>query len=172
VGYASGPFTVAYSMGLTHNTAGTTPTGANPGDYLNTNLAARWNAGFATFLGQYVTEKMEGVTAANATLTGVPTHEAKTRTFLLGAIVPVGAGHIKFSYVDGKLSDNRGTTPEKGRLYAVGYDYSLSKRTTVYVAYSHVNNNSVGNYALSNAFVTPGQGKSSSGLSVGMRHIF
>jgi predicted porin len=172
VGYGTKDWVVAYSMGLTHNTAGTTPTGANPGDYLNTNLAGRWNAGFATFLGQYVTEKMEGVTAANATLTGVPAHEAKTRTFLLGAIVPVGAGNIKFSYVDGKMTDNRGTPAEKGRLYAVGYDYSFSKRTTVYVTYSHVTNNSVGNYALSNVFVTPGVGQSSSGLALGIRHIF
>lgn len=172
VGYATKAFTIAYSVGLTHNTAGTTPTGLNPGDYLNTNLAGRWDLGPVTLLGQYVTEKMEGVSAANATITGIPANEAKTRTFLLGAIVPVGAGRIKFSYVDGKLTDNRGSAPEKGRLYAVGYDYSFSKRTTVYVAYSHVNNNAVGNYGLSSAFGAPGQGQSSSGLSVGMRHIF
>jgi predicted porin len=172
VGYAQGPFAVAFSVGRTHNTAGNTPTGLNPGDYVNTNLAGRWNLGFATLLGQYVTERLEGASAANATLTGIAANEAKTRSFLLGAIVPVGAGHIKFSYVDGRLSDNRGSATEKGRLYALGYDYSFSKRTTVYVAYSHVSNNAVGNYGLSSAFGAPGQGQSSSGISMGVRHTF
>lgn len=172
VGYAKGPLAVAYSVGLTHNTAGPTPTGNNAGDYLNTNLAARYDLGWVKLFGQYVTEKLEGASAAGGNLTGVATHEAKTRSFLLGASIPAGAGNIKLSYVNGKLTDNIGTTPEKGRLFAVGYDYSLSKRTTLYAAYSHVGNNAVGNYGLSSVFLTPGRGQSSSGLAVGMRHLF
>lgn len=172
IGYASGPFTIAYSAGLTHNTAGVTPTGNNAGDYLNTNLAARYDLGWVKLLGQYVTEKLEGASAAGGNLTGVAAHEASTRTFLLGASIPAGRGNIKLSYVNGKLTDNIGSAAEKGRLFAVGYDHSLSKRTTLYAAYSHVGNNAVGNYGLSGVFVTPGRGQSSSGLAVGMRHLF
>lgn len=172
VGYAKGPLAIAYSAGLTHNTAGPTPTGNNQGDYLNTNLAARYDLGWVKLFGQYVTEKLEGASAAGGSLTGVATHEAKTRSFLLGASIPAGAGNIKFSYVDGKLTDNIGSAPEKGRLFAVGYDYALSRRTSLYAVYSRVGNNAVGDYGLSSVFLTPGQGQSSSGLAVGMRHLF
>ena len=123
--------------------------------------------------GQYVTEELEGASAAGGTVTGVASQEAKTRTFLIGGVFPVGEdGHIKLSYVDAKLSDNIGTPPEKGRLFAVGYDYYFSKRTNIYTVYSHIDNNSGGRYGYAAAYVTPGQGESSSGVSVGLRHQF
>ena len=172
IGYAAARWTVAYSMGLTHNTAGTTPTGRNAGDYLNANLAARYDFGWAKLYGQYVTEKLEGATAVGGALTGVASNEAKTRTFLLGVAVPVGAGNVKFSYVDGRLTDNIGSPAGRGKLFAVGYDYSLSKRTTLYTAYSHLGNNAAGTYGLASAFPTPGRGESISGLSAGIRHLF
>jgi len=172
VGYATNRWSVAYSMGLTHNTAGVTPTGRNAGDYLNSNLAARYDFGWAKVMGQYVTEKLEGASAAGGNLTGIASNEAKTRSFLLGVAVPVGPGNVKFSYVDGRLTDNIGSPTERGKLFAVGYDYFLSKRTNLYATYSHLRNNSVGNYSYSAAYVTAGQGESSSGLSVGIRHLF
>ncbi|HVE52235.1 MAG TPA: porin [Ramlibacter sp.] len=172
VGYASGPWSVAYSAGLTQNTAGTIAGVNNQGDYLNTNLAARYDFGWVRLQGQYVTEKLEGATAAGGTLTGNPAHEAKTRSLLLGAIFPVGAGNIKVSYVMGRLTDNIGSPAEKGRLIALGYDYNLSKRTAVYTVVSHIDNNSVGNYGFPAQYVTAGRGQSSQGFAVGMRHVF
>jgi predicted porin len=172
VGYASGPLSVAYSTGLTRNTAGRVGTVNNQGDYLNANLAARYDLGAVKLLGQYVTEKLEGASAAGGSLTGVAAHEAKTRSLLLGVIVPVGAGNIKFSYVDSKLTDNIGSAAEKGRLFAVGYDYFFSKRTNLYATYARVNNNANGNFGFASAYVTPGQGQSSSGLAFGLKHIF
>lgn len=172
VGYADGPFTVAYTMGRTRNTAGVTPTGNNAGDYLNSNLAARYDLGWVRLLGQYVTERLDGASAAGGTLTGVASNEAKTRTLLLGAVFPVGPGNIKVSYVMGRLRDNIGSPEERGRLFALGYDYSLSKRTTLYAVTSHIDNNDVGNYGYSAAYVTPGRGASSSGISAGVRHLF
>jgi predicted porin len=172
IGYGGGHWTIAYSAGLTHNTAGVTPTGNNAGDYLNTNLAARYDFGWAKVTGEYVTEKLEGASAAGGALTGVAGQEARTRSLLLGAVVPVGAGHIKFSYVEGRLTDNIGSPAERGRLYAVGYDYFLSKRTNLYTVYSHVGNNAAGRYGFASAYVTPAQGASSSGLAVGIRHLF
>jgi predicted porin len=172
VGYAKGPFSLAYSAGLTHNTAGRTPTGNNHGDYLNTNFAASYDFGRVKILGQYVTEKLDGASAAQGTLTGIAAQQAKTRTLLLGAVVPAGAGHFKFSWVDGKLTDNVGTAPERGKLFAVGYDYYFSRRTNVYTVYSRITNNAVGNYGFANGYVTPGQGEASSGLAIGLKHIF
>jgi predicted porin len=172
VGYSGGPLTVAFSAGMTNNVAGPTPTGNNAGDYLNTNLAGRYDLGFAKVYGQYVTERLDGASAAGGALTGNAAHEAKTRTILIGTSIPVGAGNVKFSYVNGKLTDNIGSPAEKGRLLVAGYDYFFSKRTNVYAAYSHVDNNSVGNYAFSNVFLAPSRGQSSSGLSAGLRHQF
>jgi len=40
------------------------------------------------------------------------------------------------------------------------------------VVVSRVTNNAVGNYALASAFVTPGQGQSSTGFGIGLKHIF
>jgi predicted porin len=172
VGYAAERWSIAYSAGLTHNTAGKTPTGNNAGDYLNTNLSGRYDFGMAMVEGQYVTEKLDGASAAGGNLTGIASNQAKTRTFLVGLVVPVGAGNIKFSYVDGRLTDNIGSAAERGKLYAVGYDYFLSKRTNLYTVYSRILNNEVGNFSYSSAYVTAGQGQASSGLSVGMRHLF
>lgn len=172
VGYAGGPLTVAFSVGLTKNTAGVTPTGNNAGDYLNTNLSARYELGFARLLGQFVTERLDGATAAGGGLTGIASNEAKTRTLLLGAIVPVGQGNIKVSIADGRLRDNLGNPTEKARLYVLGYDYFFSKRTNVYTALSHVNNNAVGNYGFATAYPAPGRGESTTGVSAGLRVLF
>jgi predicted porin len=172
IGYASGPVSVAYSAGITHNTAGRIGTANNQGDYINTNLAARYDMGWLKLLGQYVTEELEGASAAGGNLTGVATHEAKTRTLLLGAVVPVGVGNIKLSHVNGRLSDNIGSTGERGKLFAIGYDYYFSMRTNAYTVISRVRNNAAGNYGFAAGYVTPGQGQSSTGIAVGLKHIF
>ncbi|MBE7369037.1 porin [Ramlibacter pallidus] len=172
IGYASGPWSVAFSAGLTQNTAGAIGAVNNQGDYLNTNLSARYDFGWVRVQGQYVTESLEGATAAGGGLTGNPAHEAKTRSLLLGAIFPVGPGNFKVSYIHGRLTDNIGNPAEKGQLIAVGYDYNLSKRTAIYTVFSHIDNNAVGNYGFPAQYVTTGRGESSQGFSVGMRHIF
>lgn len=172
VGYAGGAFTVAFSTGLTRNTAGVTPTGNNAGNYLNTNLSGRYDLGFVKLYGQYVTERLDGASAVTGGLTGNPAHEAKTRSFLVGASIPVGLGNIKLSAVQGKLSDNLGTAPEKGRLVVVGYDYFFSKRTNVYTALAHVGNNDRGAYGFATTLPQSSRGESSSSLSAGLRHQF
>jgi len=172
IGYADGPWSVAYSVGLTHNTAGRIGTVNNPGDYLNANLAFRYDFAWARLLLQVVNEKLDGASAAGGLTTGVATSQAKTRSFLVGTVIPVGAGNIKLSYVDGKLTDNIQSAAESGKLIAVGYDHYLSKRTNVYAVLSRIKNNTVGNYGFAAAYLAPGRGESSSAISFGMKHIF
>lgn len=172
VGYASGPLNVAFSTGLTKNTAGRLGTVNNAGDYLNSNLAARYDLGWVRLFGQYVNEKLDGASAAGGLLTGNAAHEAKTRSVLVGASFPVGAGNIKVSYVTGKLTDNIGNPAEKGRQVSLGYDYSLSKRTSLYATVSRVTNNDVGSYGLPAAYVAAGRGAKSSGVGTGIRLVF
>ncbi len=70
-----------------------------------------------------------------------------------------------------------------GNMIAVGADYSLSKRTTAYVAYAKTNNDSSNVVGVTNASFSafggghgdnPGTvaGKDPSGFSVGMKHSF
>lgn len=172
VGYAGGPFSVALTAGLTKNTAGRVGTVNNAGDYANSNLAARYDLGWARLFTQYVNEKLEGASAAGGLLTGNPAHEAKTRSLLLGASFPVGAGNIKASYIMGKLTDNIGSPAEKGRMIVLGYDYSLSKRTTLYTTVGRISNNDVGSYGLPAAYVTAGRGATTTGIGAGLRVLF
>lgn len=172
VGYADGPWSVAYSIGLTHNTPGRVGSVNNPGDYLNSNLALRYDFPWARFYLQWVNEKLDGASAAGGVNTGVATNQAKTRSVLLGTVIPVGAGNIKLSYVDGKLTDNIQSPAEKGKLFAAGYDYYFSKRTNVYGVLSRIRNNGAGNYGYAAAYLAPGRGESSSAISFGMKHIF
>lgn len=172
VGYASGPFSAALTAGLTKNTAGRVGAVNNAGDYANSNLAARYDLGWTRLYAQYVNEKLEGASAAGGLLTGNPDHEAKTRSLLLGAAFPVGAGNIKVSYVMGKLTDNIGSPAEKGRMVVLGYDYSLSKRTTVYTTVGRISNNDVGSYGLPAAYVTAGRGATTTGIGAGLRLLF
>jgi predicted porin len=171
-GWGAEAWTVAFSSGYTRNTAGVTPTGNNQGDYLNTNLALRYDAGWAKLFAEFVTERLKGASAVSGALTGVPSHRAYTHSAMLGTSVPVGLGNVKFSVVDGKLTDNIGSRPQAARLYAVGYDYFFSKRTNVYTVYSHLANNAVGNYAYPAGYLVPGAGQTMNGFALGLRHTF
>ena len=54
----------------------------------------------------------------------------KRATWLAGATAPIGAGELRAAYSE---QDDRGSGTQTDRtLLAVGYDYSLSKRTLVY----------------------------------------
>ena len=68
----------------------------------------------------------------------------------IGASVPIGAGSLLLSYAYGKIKNE--VADIERNTAAVAYDYNLSKRTDVYVAYyydkvgglSHGNNYGVG----------------------------
>lgn len=76
------------------------------------------------------------------------------------------------------ITDNNGAS-----LFAIGYDYDLSKRTTVYAQYAQINNDAKGGYGLGlgagghSAAVTTqidssGNAKDQSGISIGLKHNF
>jgi predicted porin len=55
---------------------------------------------------------------------------------LVGVTVPVGAGRVLASY--NRLNDHTPANVDM-KQYAIGYTYDLSKRTTLYTSYGHVN---------------------------------
>ncbi|OYV29467.1 MAG: porin [Thiomonas sp. 20-64-9] len=105
----------------------------------------------------------------------VDASSGKRTVWMLGASVPVGAGAVLASY--GQVKDtisNPDTGNNTAKQYAIGYTYSLSKRTNLYTSYSHISNDTntalaVGDSSTANLGVA---GQSSSGFALGIRHKF
>ena len=92
--------------------------------------------------------------------------------FLLGASVPLRQGKLLASYVK---KQDRSATQRGGRQLAVGYTYTLSKRTNLYSSFGTIRNelaatNVVGD--ASSGGSAPAAGDGSRALSVGIQHKF
>lgn len=99
------------------------------------------------------------------------------RSWLLGATIPFGKHAVQASYSQSKarLKNETQILPfrfdDKSRQWALGYTYSLSKRTNLYAAYSDISNDehrhaSTGDAA--NAWYTEYQ----NGFQFGVKHTF
>jgi predicted porin len=145
IGYAGGPVDVAAALSDTVNAA-------NGDKYRVWNIGASYKFGVAKLMGFYHVSRQD---------------VRKQTSYLIGTVVPLGQGELKFSYVHGNVakSDNDATK------IAVGYVYNLSKRTALYSAAARIDNKGKAVFALANSpAVLPG--KSSSGYEVGVRHSF
>jgi predicted porin len=132
--YRQGPLNLVLSH---HNINNTTATGAAKA----TVLGGTYNVGPATaHLGYSVGKNNLGAVTT-----------VDERTGLVGVSIPTGTGKVMASYIrrDDKTSANRDSTQ-----LAVGYIYDVSKRTSLYSSYAHVNTDDVNN------------------LNVGIRHTF
>lgn len=104
---------------------------------------------------------------------------AKQTVFTVGGQFNVTeAGAVKAQIAKAQDAKLSGATVANSNatLFAVGYDHSLSKRTTVYAAYAKVSNGSGAQFSATNyahgGVGAPGAGNSPSALSVGMIHNF
>jgi len=121
---------------------------------------------------------------AKTNATGGSNEEDKRKAWSLSATAPMGMGAILFQYTKAKTLQLQPTTlAENPRLatgatqVSLGYDYSLSKRTSVGVTYSKINNERNAKYnfftgtALQNA-PGVGAGTDTSLLYAGIQHKF
>lgn len=121
-GFASGPFNVAIALSRTEDDV--------DGDTRTWNIGGQWDFGVARAMAQYTRDKRESVTAGFGDEDG--------RGWLVGALVPVGAGEIRVSYSQyrGELAGSVGGVAfagnERARQIALGYVHNLSKRTALY----------------------------------------
>nr|WP_288118125.1 porin [Thiomonas sp.] len=97
--------------------------------------------------------------------------------WMLGTTIPVGPGAILASYGQNKNDVTTATNPVPAgtaKEYAIGYTYSLSKRTDLYTSYAHISNGAGTALAVnspSDSFKgVVGQG--ASGFALGIRHKF
>jgi predicted porin len=160
-GYAAGPFNVAIAYGQTeiNPTIGTV---AAAGDIKTWNIGGQWDFGVAKLMGQYSQDNLD-----------VGAAEVEGKGWLIGALVPVGAGEIRVAYSEYMLESNvaafGGNEPKSQKL-AVGYVHNLSKRTALYTTYAYVRNRDGATSALNGSTVN--NNSSSSGFDLGIRHSF
>ena len=94
-------------------------------------------------------------------------------SWLLGATIPLGAGDILASLDESKFGLGDPAAP-RAKQYAIGYTYSLSKRTNLYASYAHVSNDVGSTRAVGDATdgFTGVSGQDSTGMALGIRHDF
>ena len=91
---------------------------------------------------------------------------------LIGASVPVGAGQIRISLAGSNRSGPDLGTDGTARQFAIGYAHNLSRRTTLYSAYSRISNRGNAAYVVADSSPAAVAGRSSSGLQLGVNHTF
>ena len=148
VGYAAGPFNVALSLSRTEYAAG---------DVQQNNLGGQWDFGMAKLMGHFSWDE-NGV--------------AEGKGWLLGGLVPVGAGEIRLAYSQYETDLGLGGADPKARKIAIGYVHNLSKRTALYTTYARVRNSNGSASAVAGGAGAPAINASSSGFDLGLRHSF
>jgi predicted porin len=100
----------------------------------------------------------------------------KKNVWMIGATVPVGAGAIIADYT--RITDTV-TSNANANQFALGYTYSLSKRTNLYTSYSQTKNDKAANYNVpanvknaAGVVTTSYSGNTDKLFNVGIRHTF
>jgi predicted porin len=125
--YDKGPFAATGVWQRVQNGDGISPASASTRAPLGFSkqdtwqLGASYDAGFVKLFGQL----MHVRTAA--------TEDTSTQVWSMGASVPVGAGHVLAQY--GNARANVAGTEPLHRIFSLGYDYNLSRRTDIYAVY-------------------------------------
>lgn len=150
LGYGGSNFNLAAAYGQTDYAAT-----ATAGRTTTMNIGGSYNFGVAQVIAAYQRDTVERTT------------ELDGKGWLVGAVVPVGAGRIRGS-VSSYETDSAGMP--KVTKYAVGYVYNLSKRTSVYTTYARLRNSGGAAATLNGA--TGAANASSSGYDIGINHVF
>lgn len=100
---------------------------------------------------------------------------ASQRNTLLGVVVPLGQWELKASYNRSDLSGTVGTTAigaNDGRQIAAGVVYNLSRRSALYGHVARIDNRGSATYVVPGGISGLTGGASSTGLELGLRHVF
>ncbi len=91
----------------------------------------------------------------------------KSRDFLIGTTVPFGPHTFLASYI--RKTGRGAFDGDDANQFAVGYTYSLSKRTNLYAAYGRINNDGAAKFTVG---TNSENGTSNKGFNLGVRHTF
>ena len=150
----------------------------------NSVLIADYTAGYNGQIAPAVATQLAPLGAATATalsnglrnvfLTNIALNtQVDAASYQIGLHYRIGAGRIMASVAH---QNDRGTTDSDANLFALGYDYNLSKRTDIYTVVAQIKNSNQAQY-IPGAAGSPGgfaktPGDSTRGIQVGIRHRF
>ena len=115
-------------------------------------LAANYNFGIAKVFAAYADNDWSAI---------------KSRDFLIGATVPFGPHTFIASYI--RKNGRDVSDGDDASQWALGYTYTLSKRTNLYAAYGHINNDGGARYTVGN---NSENGTGDTAFNLGVRHTF
>lgn len=145
--YGNGPIFVGLGTQTTRGTASATTTG----DFTSSSLAGSYDFGMAKVTYTYSRETVNDFAALGTQLSNSTNH--------FGLVVPFGATNVKATYGRSTINSGIAGSPDTvGTLFALGADYSLSKRTRLYATWARVSNDAAGTAANPNVFTTGGFG--------------
>jgi len=106
-------------------------------------------------------------------LTGSP--DAERAAWSLPLTAKLGPGTVLFTYTS--AGDLDGTSNTGAKMYSIGYDYPLSKRTSIGASFANINNDAGAAYQMFTAVPLGGHpaitaGQDSRQFYVGLRHAF
>ena len=155
-GYRSGPMNVSAAYGRTKGPGNAT--------WSRLGLGASYRVGTSTLMAQWT----RGSADENVGNGQRITH------YLLGAVVPVGTGGFKFSYVksDGSGGTVSSISTRDATQLNAGYYYDLSRRTAVYAHVARLDNKGSATYVLPGGAAGIRAGENSTGMEFGVRHSF
>lgn len=156
IGYKQGPINVSATYASTSNAA-------DSDKYKLASIGAAYDFGVARPSLSYTETK----------------YQSRKQQIVTAAVtVPLGQGQLVGSYTDAKANAAAetavtGYTPiGDSKLFAVGYIYSLSKRTALYTTFSQIDNKGAARFLVAGAPAATAGGQKSSGFDVGVRHSF
>jgi predicted porin len=184
--YDQGPLSVRashYTHKLAGAIAGTTGAdGGTPASQRAWLLGVGYNFGIAKVGLTYDRSQLRDLTAASA-IPGANT--AERNVWIVPVTVPIGPGSLVASYAKAsnvKLGVGGTVAGTNAKLFSIGYNYAMSKRTSLGASWSRLNNGAAGSYqlytnsslgnasALAGGVVAPGTDQSL--FYVGVRHVF
>jgi GBP family porin len=144
IGYTTGPATVRVAYENLHD-------GLDLAQIHTTLVVGSYDFGFVKANAAYNTTSGTGV---------------DSRDYLIGGSVPFGPGAFKASFA---RKNDRSAVNYDADQYAIGYEYSLSKRTNLYTSFARISNDNGAGYTVGNASEI---GSGDKAFNIGVTHSF
>ncbi len=101
--------------------------------------------------------------------------QSKQTNFVASALVTVGVGEIKASYIRMDMAGRVGTNnidANDAHQLGLGYVHNLSKRTAVYGTVARISNDGAATFSIPGGPAVTTGGRTSTGFEAGLRHSF
>lgn len=172
VGYSQGPLNVRVAYNNKNSDVAPAPNVTPVSRSIGTNKLLAANYDFGVVKAYFAYSKDKGFNSASFgnnsnPFGGVPpTPSTDSNEYLVGLTAPLVGGTVLASYM---RKNDKTFFNQDARSWGVGYQYPLSKRTSVYTAYGVVNNNNGAGYTVAN---NTEAGTGDRAFNLGVRHSF